>query len=98
MQVFIVEADFGQYEDSYQLPIGCFADLGMAQAAKTIYEAQVEATINSDPPFGIEPHEYWRSDELNEEDATYYQTWEQDYNLAQDFNFCTINVHSVIQR
>ncbi len=97
MKVYIVEADFGQYEDSYTVTLGCFSSPLRAQAAKAVYEEQVDYARQLEPPYGLEPQDYEKIEDLQGDQADDYARWEQDYNLAQDFNFCSIIEHEVIE-
>jgi len=98
VKVYLVEADFDQYEDSYQVSLGLFKHKSKAEIVKLNYEQDikklcdevlVKPIANGEDEDSPEWDEYW-SPEWNE-----YWSNEESKRIANDFNFCTITEYEL---
>jgi hypothetical protein len=80
MKVYLVEADFDQWEDSYQVSLGLFKHKSKAELVKQNYEQDIKKLRTKDLLDQIE--------EKEEEDLIGWEQW-------KDFNFCTITEYEL---
>ena len=91
MKVYLVEADFEQYEDSYQVSLGLFKHKSKAEIVKLNYEQDIRELCDEiliKPLFSKE-NTTLEEEEIPKEWEDYYQKEYYKRN-AEDFNFCTI--------
>lgn len=92
MKVYLVEADFERWEDSYQVPLGLFKHKSKAEIVKLNYEQDIKELCDEiliKPLFSGEENATLEEEEIPKEWEDYYQK-EYSKRNAQDFNFCTI--------
>ena len=89
MKVYLVEADFGQWEDSYQEALGIFLHKKRAKSVKKEFEDLMVFLRNSTEP---EEPSFPQPIYPEEQDADWniYYERSQEWQEAERFNFCNI--------
>lgn len=88
MTAYLVEADFFEYEDAYQITISLRSDLKDAEDDKAWYEDYIKSAITTVCPFTEEQLE--DMDNFTEEQVQTYIDWDYNIHRANDFNFVKI--------
>ena len=92
MKVYILKSDFGQWENSHTQIIGVFLDKSKAEKIKSEIELEMKEYENKECPYNIEDYDNLTSKQQEECD-----TWQSNYYYAQNFNYCYIEEHELIE-
>jgi hypothetical protein len=97
MKVYLVEADFGQWEDSYQVTLGVFMHKKRAENVKKDYEDLMIFLKNSDEPECPNFPQPIYPEDTGPEWNEYYEK-SQERSDAENFNFCNIVEYELDKR
>jgi hypothetical protein len=87
-KVYLVESDFGQYEESWQRIEGIFTNPAKAEEVKAKVIAKIEALKDIPEP---------NSTDMTDKDYEAWNTWFDNHQMAKDFNRCTVTEYTLNQ-
>lgn len=90
MKVYLVEADFERWEDTYQVSLGLFKHKSKAEIVKLNYEQDIKELCEG---ILIKPINSGEDEDSPEWDD--YWNNEESKRQAEDFNFCTITEYEL---
>lgn len=90
MKVYLVEADFNEWEDAYQVSLGLFKHKSKAEIVKLNYEQDIKKLCDEILIYPINSGE-------DEDSLKWDDCWNnvESKRHAEDFNFCTITEYEL---